>query len=209
MRESVWLKKHVEEVQGKRDQSAQKKKIMLILLPMMFGLFFIAIMASAGETMASEIRTAMIVMLAVFAGVMVMVILLLGKAKKIDATKGTRENVTAMLKTDEDVEFFDMEMSQKPLKEVWLSGVSKFFVTQNYIGVKFMYLGDEQYRFAKKTEVTGFAYCKTKGVKEIFFDVLNYNNEKIFGESATSMNQINEIITLLQEFQPNLTVNKK
>ena len=196
-------------MQGKRDQSAQKKKIMLILLPMMFGLFFIAIMASAGETMASEIRTAMIVMLAVFAGVMVMVILLLGKAKKIDATKGTRENVTAMLKTDEDVEFFDMEMSQKPLKEVWLSGVSKFFVTQNYIGVKFMYLGDEQYRFAKKTEVTGFAYCKTKGVKEIFFDVLNYNNEKIFGESATSMNQINEIITLLQEFQPNLTVNKK
>lgn len=209
MRESVWLKKHVEEVQGKRDQSAQKKKVMLILLPMMFGLFFIAIIASAGEAMASEIRTAMIVMLAVFAGVMVMVILLLGKAKKIDATKGTRENVTAMLKTDEDVEFFDMEMSQKPLKEVWLSGVSKFFVTQNYIGVKFMYLGDEQYRFAKKTEVTGFAYCKTKGVKEIFFDVLNYNNEKIFGESATSMNQINEIITLLQEFQPNLTVNKK
>lgn len=209
MRESVWLKKHVEEVQGKRDQSAQKKKIMLILLPMMFGLFFIAIMASAGEAMASEIRTAMIVMLAVFAGVMVMVILLLSKTKKIDATKGTRENVTAMLKTDEDVEFFDMEMSQKPLKEVWLSGVSKFFVTQNYIGVKFMYLGDEQYRFAKKTEVTGFAYCKTKGVKEIFFDVLNYNNEKIFGESATSMNQINEIITLLQEFQPNLTVNKK
>lgn len=209
MRESVWLKKHVEEVQGKRDQSAQKKKVMLILLPMMFGLFFIAIIASAGEAMASEIRTAMIVMLAVFAGVMVMVILLLGKAKKIDATKGTRENVTVMLKTDEDVEFFDMEMSQKPLKEVWLSGVSKFFVTQNYIGVKFMYLGDEQYRFAKKTEVTGFAYCKTKGVKEIFFDVLNYNNEKIFGESATSMNQINEIITLLQEFQPNLTVNKK
>ena len=209
MRESVWLKKHVEEVQGKRDQSAQKKKVMLILLPMMFGLFFIAIIASAGEAMASEIRTAMIVMLAVFAGVMVMVILLLGKAKKIDATKGTRENVTAMLKTDEDVEFFDMEMSQKPLKEVWLSGVSKFFVTQNYIGVKFMYLGDEQYRFAKKTEVTGFAYCKTKGVKEIFFDVLNYNNEKIFGESATSMNQINEIITLLKEFQPNLTVNKK
>ena len=209
MRESVWLKKHVEEVQGKRDQSAQKKKIMLILLPMMFGLFFIAIMASAGEAMASEIRTAMIVMLAVFAGVMVMVILLLSKTKKIDATKGTRENVTAMLKTDEDVEFFDMEMSQKPLKEVWLSGVSKFFVTQNYIGVKFMYLGDEQYRFAKKTEVTGFAYCKTKGVKEIFFDVINYNNEKIFGESATSMNQINEIITLLQEFQPNLTVNKK
>jgi len=209
VRESVWLKKHVEEVQGKRDQSAQKKKVMLILLPMMFGLFFIAIIASAGEAMASEIRTAMIVMLAVFAGVMVMVILLLGKAKKIDATKGTRENVTAILKTDEDVEFFDMEMSQKPLKEVWLSGVSKFFVTQNYIGVKFMYLGDEQYRFAKKTEVTGFAYCKTKGVKEIFFDVLNYNNEKIFGESATSMNQINEIITLLQEFQPNLTVNKK
>lgn len=209
MRESVWLKKHVEEVQGKRDQSAQKKKVMLILLPMVFGLFFIAIIASAGEAMASEIRTAMIVMLAVFAGVIVMVILLLGKAKKIDATKGTRENVTAILKTDEDVEFFDMEMSQKPLKEVWLSGVSKFFVTQNYIGVKFMYLGDEQYRFAKKTEVTGFAYCKTKGVKEIFFDVLNYNNEKIFGESATSMNQINEIITLLQEFQPNLTVNKK
>ena len=197
MRESVWLKKHVEEVQGKRDQSAQKKKVMLILLPMMFGLFFIAIIASAGEAMASEIRTAMIVMLAVFAGVMVMVILLLGKAKKIDATKGTRENVTAILKTDEDVEFFDMEMSQKPLKEVWLSGVSKFFVTQNYIGVKFMYLGDEQYRFAKKTEVTGFAYCKTKGVKEIFFDVLNYNNEKIFGESATSMNQINEIIYLV------------
>ena len=207
MKESVWLKKHVEEVQGKRDQSAQKKKVMLILLPMMFGLFFIAIIASAGEAMASEIRTAMIVMLAVFAGVMVMVILLLGKAKKIDATKGTRESGAKMLKTDEDVEIFDAEMSQKPLNEVWLTGVSKFFVTANYIGVKFMYLGDEQYRFAKKTDVTQFAYSQTKGVKEIFFDVFNENNEKMFGESATSMNQINEIIALLQTAQPSLTVD--
>lgn len=207
MRESVWLKKHVDEVQGKRDQSAQKKKVMLILIPLMFGLFFIGIIASAGDAVSSEIRTAMIVMFGVFLAIMVMVILLLGKAKKIDATVGTRESVAKLLKTDEDVEFFDAEMSQKPVNAVWLTGVSNFFVTNNFIGVKFMYLGDEQYRFAKKADVTKFAYSQTKGVKEIFFDVLNRDDEKILGSSATSKKQIDEIIALLQTANPSLTVD--
>ena len=207
MRESVWLKKHVDEVQGKRDQSAQKKKVMLILIPMMFGLFFIGIIASAGDAVSSEVKTALIAMFGVFLAIMVMVILLLGKAKKIDATVGTRESVAKMLKTDEDVEFFDAEMSQKPLNEVWLTGVSKFFVTNNFVGVRFMYLGDEQYRFAKKADVTKFAYSQTKGVKEIFFDVINRDDEKIFGESATSKKQIDEIIALLQTANPSLTVD--
>ena len=207
MRESVWLKKHVDEVQGKRDQSSQKKKLMLILIPMMFGLMFIGIIASAGDAVSSEIRTAMIVMFGVFLAIMVMVILLLGKAKKIDATVGTRESVAKLLKTDEDVEFFDAEMSQKPVNAVWLTGVSNFFVTNNFIGVKFMYLGDEQYRFAKKADVTKFAYSQTKGVKEIFFDVLNRDDEKILGSSATSKKQIDEIIALLQTANPSLTVD--
>ena len=207
MRESVWLKKHVDEVQGKRDQSAQKKKLMLILIPMMFGLMFIGVIASAGDAVASEVRTAMIAMFAVFLAVMVMVILLLGKAKKIDATVGTRESVAKLLETDEDVEFFDAEMSQKPVNAVWLTGVSNFFVTNNFIGVKFMYLGDEQYRFAKKADVTKFAYSQTKGVKEIFFDVLNRDDEKILGSSATSKKQIDEIIALLQTANPSLTVD--
>ena len=207
MRESVWLKKHVDEVQGKRDQSSQKKKLMLILIPMMFGLMFIGVIASAGDAVASEVRTAMIAMFAVFLAVMVMVILLLGKAKKIDATVGTRESVAKLLKTDEDVEFFDAEMSQKPVNAVWLTGVSNFFVTNNFIGVKFMYLGDEQYRFAKKADVTKFAYSQTKGVKEIFFDVLNRDDEKILGSSATSKKQIDEIIALLQTANPSLTVD--
>ena len=207
MRESVWLKKHVDEVQGKRDQSSQKKKLMLILIPMMFGLMFIGVIASAGDAVSSEVRTAMIAMFAVFLAVMVMVILLLGKAKKIDATVGTRESVAKLLKTDEDVEFFDAEMSQKPVNTVWLTGVSNFFVTNNFIGVKFMYLGDEQYRFAKKADVTKFAYSQTKGVKEIFFDVLNRDDEKILGSSATSKKQIDEIIALLQTANPSLTVD--
>ena len=207
MRESVWLKKHVDEVQGKRDQSSQKKKLMLILIPMMFGLMFIGVIASAGDAVSSEVRTAMIAMFAVFLAVMVMVILLLGKAKKIDATIGTRESVAKLLKTDEDVEFFDAEMSQKPVNTVWLTGVSNFFVTNNFIGVKFMYLGDEQYRFAKKADVTKFAYSQTKGVKEIFFDVLNRDDEKILGSSATSKKQIDEIIALLQTANPSLTVD--
>ena len=207
MRESVWLKKHVDEVQGKRDQSSQKKKLMLILIPMMFGLMFIGVIASAGDAVSSEVRTAMIAMFAVFLAVMVMVILLLGKAKKIDATVGTRESVAKLLKTDEDVEFFDAEMSQKPVNAVWLTGVSNFFVTNNFIGVKFMYLGDEQYRFAKKADVTKFAYSQTKGVKEIFFDVLNRDDEKILGSSATSKKQIDEIIALLQTANPSLTVD--
>ena len=143
----------------------------------------------------------------VFLAIMIMVILLLGKAKKIDATVGTRESVAKMLKTDEDVEFFDAEMSQKPVNEVWLTGVSKFFVTNNFVGVRFMYLGDEQYRFAKKADVTKFAYSQTKGVKEIFFDVLNRDDEKILGSSATSKKQIDEIIALLQTANPSLTVD--
>ena len=211
MNQSVWLKKHVEEVQGKRDKENKSKKIILILVPLMMLLFIVpALLGSDG--MDEQMKMGVIAMIGTMVGVMLLIILLIGKAKKIDATVGTRENVMAILKNAEDVMRFDVEMSNPPLREITFTGTSKFFVTQSFVGVSFMMKGDLQYRFAKKDDIAGIDYCMSKalpGYVDIFFDILDAKGQKIFGSVASNASKMEEVVRTMKDFNTDLIVRVK
>ena len=57
-------------------------------------------------------------------------------------TKQTRENVQALLRSDEEVDEFDAQMSQTPIKEVKISMDTTMFLTQDYFGKKYVNMGN-------------------------------------------------------------------
>ena len=209
MNQSSWLTQHVAEVQGKRDKSSQSKKVIFIIVPLMMILMVVAGLMGA-KSIDAQTRNGIFAMLGVFVGIMIFVFILVGKGKKIDATKGTRESVMALFKTDEDVKLFDTEMNRPPLKEIIFSGTEKFFVTEHYIGISFMMLGDLQFRFAEISEIGGLT-CNMSGsltrqYRDIFFDILNKDGQKIFGATAPNSKHLDEMATILKELVPQIAV---
>lgn len=214
MKNSIWLDNYVKDVQGKRNKSGQNKKVILIIIPVMMVLFMVAAMAGSGE-MDPQVMSGMLTMLGVFAFVMLFAIIMIGKGKKIDAAKGTRENVLALLKTDEDVDYFDQQMNSAPIREVKIGTAAKMFLTMDYVGVSFLYLGDLQYRFARRTDIATIEYSRTSSTganpmkASYIFDVKDQRNERVLREVAETGTQLEQVIELLKEVQPNLVVIKK
>ena len=75
MRESTWLKKYEEEVSGKRNKSMQSKKIIFIIIPVMM-LVFMGLAMMNGGSADVEATNAMMPMIAVFAAIMVFVLIM-------------------------------------------------------------------------------------------------------------------------------------
>lgn len=214
MKESIWLQKYEKEVCGKRGKSNQNKKVIFIILPIMLLLALGAAMAN-GAAEDPQARSGMMVMVAVFVFIMVFVIIMLSKGKKIDAAKGTRENVKALLKTDEDVDYFDQQMNSAPIMEEKIALGSTVFLTLDYVGMSFLYLGDLQYRFARKGDIASLHYCKTASTgsnplrASYFFDVKNAENEVLLHGTAETGEQLSKMEAILRIAQPNLNVVKK
>ena len=110
MKKSIWLENYEKEVRGKKAQSDQGKKIIFIIIPVMLILLIIAAMANGGMS-DPQAKSGLLFTVGVFAFIMVFVVVILSKSKKIDVAKKTRDNVLALLKTDDDVDLFDQQMS--------------------------------------------------------------------------------------------------
>lgn len=213
MKQSVWLQDYEKEVNGKRQKSNQGKKVTFIIIPVMMVLVIAAALAN-GAAEDPQAKSGMLFMVVIFAFIMIFAMVMIGKGKKIDAAKGTREDVLQLLKTDEDVDCFDLQMGKKPDMEEKIAVETSVFLTTDYVGKKFMYLGDLQYRFARRKDIAALDYCKTAGAganplkASYFFDVKDAGNKKVLGGIAETKEQLERLETLLKEANPNLVVTK-
>ena len=211
MKQSVWLQNYEKEVQAKRVESNQKKKVILIILPIMLLGMLIAAMANAPAN-DPQVQSGMLAMVGVFAGIMLFAILMISIGKKKDVTKQTRANVLALFHSDFDVELFDNEMSIPPLKEITISSENTMFLTENFIGQKYMSCGDLHYKFIRKQDVASFHRKKTDSTTAnplraaYFFDIRNSKNQVIMNGLADSGKQLDAIIELLQTAAPDITL---
>ena len=121
----------------------------------------------------------------------------------------------SLLRSDEEVDAFDEQMSIAPVKEIKIDINDKFFVTADYVGITFLLSGDLQYRFARKEDIGGFNYAKTSGTGAnpmragYFFDIVNRNNEKLLGGYAANSTQLDSVVELLKEIQPDLVIRNR
>ena len=214
MKQSIWLQNYEKEVQGKRNKSNQNKKVIFIIIPIMLIIFIAAAMANGGMD-DPQAQGGMMAMIGVFAVIMLFVIIMVSKGKKIDAAKGTRENVLSLLKTDEDVDYFDQQMSTAPIREEKIATERKVFLTMDYVGMKYFYVGDQQYRFARRKDIAGLDFCKTSSTganpmrASYFFDVKGTGNEKLLSGVAETGKTLEKLEALLKEVNPDLVVTKK
>lgn len=210
MKKSIWLERYEKEVNGKRNESNQKKKVIFIIIPVMMLLMLLPSLLSGN--LDSQAKTGMLVMVGVFVFVMLFVVLLLGKSKNIDAAKGTRENLMKLLHTDDQVDEFDQQMSMEPVEKIKIGATSDVIITQDYIGITSLHLGDLQYRFARISEIKAIDYAKTSSVggnpvlASYYFDIKNDQDIIMVQGLAETMKPLEQVIEALKKVQSDIIV---
>lgn len=209
MRESIWLKNYEQEVQSKRKQSNEKKKASLIVIPVML-LVALGLAAVNGDSAAANGQNPTMYIVGFFAFMMIFVLIVLNIGKKKDATKNTRKNVQELLRSDEEVEAFDQQMSMEPIKEVKISSDTAIFFTQDYLGKKYLAMGDLNYSFIHREEMAYYDYSKTASTTAnpinaaFFFDIRNAENKVILNGLADSGAKLAELEELLRSAKPDI-----
>ena len=211
MKNSIWLTNFEKEVNEKRSQSNQKKKVIFIILPIMMALFLIPALAS-GDMVDPQVKMGILFMLGTFVFIFLFIILLLGKGKKIDASAGTRKSLMELLQSDEEVDAFDQQMSSPNLKEIKIADQSNIILTSDYIALSFYHLGDLQYRFARIKDISAIAYSKTGSMNanpinaSYFFDIKDNQNKIILQGAASKKSLLDEMIDSLNKLQPDIKI---
>lgn len=209
MKKSLWLQSYEKEVSTKRNKSNQNKKLILIIIPLMLLVFLIPAFAN-GAAADPQAQGGMVALVLVFAVIMLFAIIMIRIGKKKDVASQTRKNVMSLLKNDADVERFDQQMSAGPIKEVTISSETSVFLTEDYVGQKYMLGGDLQYRFIRRNDIASFHRAKTTSTTAnplkaaYFFDIRDCNQQVIFNGLADSGKQLEELFALLQLAQPNI-----
>ena len=120
----------------------------------------------------------------------------------------------SLLRTDEEVDRFDQQMMEAPIKNVKFSNINNLFLTEDYVGMDSVFGGDLKYMFVRKTDVIFIRFKKTASTTgnplnaAFLFDVLNKDNKIILQGCADSGKQLEEVLALLQMAQPALQIIK-
>lgn len=212
--DSVWFKKYEQEVQGKRQAGNGNKKIVFIILPIMF-LIFAGMALSNGGVSDPQTKSALAFMLGIFVFLLIFVLLLTGRAKKIDAAKTTRDNLNALLLTLEEVNNFDAQMSAAPLFEIVNDMGDTVFGTADYLGKKYKMNGDLTYRFIKMSDIRSMHYSKTKSMganpmsASFFLDWRDGKGEILMNGSVDTGKKLDALTEAIRKVVPDLQIQQE
>ena len=115
----------------------------------------------------------------------------------------------------DEVEQFDRQMQSQPIMQIKTDITETMFLTMDYVGMKYFYVGDQQYRFARRKDIAGLDFCKTSSTganpmrASYFFDVKGTGNEKLLSGVAETGKTLEKLEALLKEVNPDLVVTKK
>ena len=92
-------------------------------------------------------------MLGVGGFLVLLTILLIAKKKKTDPAEQTITMLNNLLKTPEDVASFDAQMAAAPRIIVRNQDGGYVFATNELIGIRFNFMGDDKYSFARISDI--------------------------------------------------------
>ena len=151
--QSAWFSQYEKEVNAKRNTSNGNKKILVIIPVLLIGAM-IFMMIRNGALADEQAKGGLYALIGIAVFIVLLVLILTGKGKKIDAAAVTRKDLDDLLKTPEDAKEFDAQMGAAPAFKVENSKDEYIFATKDYFGSRFTYLGDLTYRFIKISDVT-------------------------------------------------------
>ena len=151
--QSAWFSQYEKEVNAKRNPSTGNKKILVIVPVLLIGAL-IAIMIKNGALADEQAKGGLYALIGIAVFIVLLVLVLTGKGKKIDAAAVTRKDLDDLLKTPEDAKEFDAQISAEPSFKIENSKDEYIFATKDYFGTRFTYLGDLTYRFIRISDVS-------------------------------------------------------
>lgn len=211
---SVWFRKYEQEVQGKRQAGTGNKKVIFIILPIMF-VGFAGMALMNGGIADPGTKNALQIILGIFVFLMIFVLLLTGKAKKIDAAKTTRENLDALLLTIEEVNRFDAQMSAAPLFEIVNDMGDSVFATSDYLGKKYKVNGDLTFRFIRMADIRSLHYKKTKSMSanpmsaSFFIDWRDARGEILMNGSVDTGKKLEALMEEIRKILPDIEMKQE
>lgn len=214
MKESTWFKAYEQEVIEKKNKANGSKKTIFLILAIMM-IFFLVCALVNEKSFSAETLIKFLPLLGTFAFIIILVSVLMLVTKKADPAKRTRNNLKELLRSDEEVEAFDLQMSTTPLKEFEVSQGTILFLTQDYIGEKGIDNGNVFYKFIRNKDIAYYDYMKTKSTTAnplkaaYFYDIRKANQEVILNGIADSSTQLEQLEDLLKTAQPSIQKSRK
>ena len=189
--QSSWFSQYEKEVNGKRNASNGNKKILVIIPVLLIGAM-IFMMIRNGALADEQAKGGLYALIGIAVFIVLLVLILTGKGKKIDAAAVTRKDLDDLLKTPEDAKEFDAQMGAAPAFKVENSKNEYIFATKDYFGSRFTYLGDLTYRFIKISDVTLLhAILYKKGSCDVEFR--NGNGDVLLTWVADDKSKVDEL----------------
>lgn len=189
--QSAWFSQYEKEVTAKRNTSNGNKKILVIIPVLLIGAM-IFMMIRNGALADEQAKGGLYALIGIAVFIVLLVLILTGKGKKIDAAAVTRKDLDDLLKTPEDAKEFDAQMGAAPAFKVENSKDEYIFATKDYFGSRFTYLGDLTYRFIKISDVTLLhAILYKKGSCDVEFR--NGNGDVLLTWVADDKSKVDEL----------------
>ena len=150
--QSKWLQAYAKDVRAKAKKSSGNKWLAPFIIALMAG-GVAGKLIYDGKLNDPQAGPAIKVMLGVAGFFVLLALLLIAKKKKTDPAEQTIAMLNDLLTTPEEVASFDAQMAAPPKIIVRNQDGGYVFATDNLLGIKFNFMGDEKYSFAKISDV--------------------------------------------------------
>lgn len=137
--ESRWANQILQEMQPKKNKvessNKQGKKAVIIVLPIMFVIFLVAMLAS-GKQMDQNMVTGILIMAGCFIFIFLIVLVATRKSKNVDISKDFVDSVNHVISID-GAQMLDEEMGKQPNASFHGYMDQYFYATDHYIVFKY------------------------------------------------------------------------
>lgn len=210
---SKWLERYTQETKELQQKGAGSKKMILVIVPIVMMLLCI-IPAAVNGNLSNEAMISFGAMIAVFALVIVMVLMLSKKRVKEDVAKSLRESLQKMLTTEEQVKEFDRQMMAEPLIALNVCNVQTMLITEDYLVQRNTFGGMPRYAIVKLSDVVYTKFVTTGSStkmmqKEYIVDLLNADEIKIMGFSVEGTKKMEAFEEALKAHCPNVVLKQR
>ena len=212
MKKSEWLQNYENEIKYLQEQSKFGKKVLVILLPILFFCISAATMAT-NNTMTGKMTPFLVGVGMISVFIFLIALLLFVKSRKWDVTKDERENLEILLLTDEHVEEFDRQMTSAPLCDIQIDKTHYILFTQDYIVSSFLVNRMPHYRFARRRDVAkndvGSARSQESILDRTFYvRLLDVRDRHLLGLVVEGRQKMSELEDALERYCPNIQLEE-
>ena len=205
---SKWVQSYAKSVREKAKKSAGNKWIMPVIIALMVG-GVAGKMIYDGKWNDPQQGPVIKVMLGIGGFMVLLTLLLIAKKKKTDSAEQTITMLNNLLTTPEAVASFDAQMAAPPRIIVRNQDGGYVFVTNELIGVRFNFMGDEKYSFARISDIRVMHFL-TSGLsgKVQEYTWCDANDRVLMGGTVDGDVSLQQLINGIRAVIPGIQITK-